>query len=326
MPGVSARLEGIVKRFGSTVALRGVNLEVPRGRITTLLGPSGCGKTTLLKIVAGIEKPDSGRVYFEGKDVTSLPPEKRNIGFVFQDLALFPHLDVYENIAFGLRIRRLPKADINRRVREVLELVGLPPTEFSHRRINQLSGGQQQRIALARALVLEPSLLLLDEPFAHLDYKIKQRLLTELRRIQRETGTTVIYVTHDQNEAMYISHQIAIMRDGKIVQVGAPEEIYDYPADEWVATFFGEANIIKVNNKKVIVRPEKIRLNPETGVDYVLEGKIVDIVFQGAFLRLEVEVEGQLVRVLLPRNGHRLFIGQKIKLGWLEKHSRVLAG
>ncbi|MEB3806744.1 MAG: ABC transporter ATP-binding protein [Desulfurococcales archaeon] len=325
MPGVEVYAEKITKTYKRVTALREVTLKARRGHITTLLGPSGCGKTTLLKVIAGLEKPTSGKIYFDGEDVTGQPPEKRNIGFVFQDLALFPHLNVYENIAFGLRIRRYSDAEIKRRVYDTLELVGLDPGEFASRRINELSGGQQQRVALARALVIEPAVLLLDEPFAHLDYKIKQRLLLELKRIQRETATTVIYVTHDQNEAMAVSHEIAVMRDGVILQVGAPEEVYESPRSAFVASFFGEANVLPLGDGRfLVVRPERVRVNPERA-DVEYEGVVEDVIFQGPLLRLEVRVNGKMIKVIMPRNGGRFKPGARVRVGWRLDDARVVS-
>ena len=218
-------------------------LEARPGEFLTLLGPSGCGKTTTLRIVAGFEKPDRGRIYFDDIVMNEVPPYERNIGIVFQDYALFPHMTVYDNISFGLRLRKLPKEEIKRRVSWALELVGLEG--FENRYPEQLSGGQQQRVALARALVIEPQLLLLDEPLSNLDAKIRERLRGEIKRIQRELGITTIYVTHDQEEAMAISDRIAVMSIGKIEQVGEPDQFFSSPATPYVAEFFGVNNVFK---------------------------------------------------------------------------------
>ncbi len=317
LKGVEIKVENLTKKYGNVVALDNVSLVVEKSKITTLLGPSGCGKTTLLKVIAGLEKPSSGKVYFDGTDVTGLPPEKRNIGFVFQDLALFPHLDVYGNIAFGLKIRRYPNAEIRRRVREVLDLVGLDPDVFMRRKIDELSGGQKQRVAIARALVIEPSVLLLDEPFAHLDYKIKQRLLSVLKRIQKETGTTVLYVTHDQNEAMAVSHYIAVMNNGRIIQYGPPEEVYEKPNSLFVAGFFGEINVLSEDPEyKILIRPEKLLLDPEdTGLPSIM-GRIEDVVFQGALLHIYVRSNRRLYKVTVPRNGKHYSPGTIVRIAW----------
>ncbi|MEB3773301.1 MAG: ABC transporter ATP-binding protein [Desulfurococcales archaeon] len=308
--------------------MKGMNLTIPRGGITTLLGPSGCGKTTTLRIIAGLEEPDEGRVLFDGVDVTRLPPDKRGIGMVFQDLALFPHMTVYENIAFGLRVRRLPEDEVRRRVREVLEMVNLDPSEYSGRKPSQLSGGQQQRVALARALVVEPRILLLDEPFSHLDYKIKQRLLGELRRLHRRMGVTTVYVTHDQNEAMSISDKIVIMNEGRVIQEGRPEEVYENPVNTFVATFYGDSNVIEgekigVPGGLVAVRPEKVLLNPGDGVDVLLEGVVEDIVFQGPLLRIDVRVNGSVIRVLKSRDRGGVRPGERVRIGWRRMDARV---
>ena len=317
LKGVEIKVENLTKKYGNIVALDNVNLVVERSKITTLLGPSGCGKTTLLKVIAGLEKPSSGKVYFDGIDVTGLPPEKRNIGFVFQDLALFPHLDVYGNIAFGLRIRRYQETEIRRRVREVLDLVGLDPTIFMRRKIDELSGGQKQRVAIARALVIEPNVLLLDEPFAHLDYKIKQRLLSILKRIQKETGTTVLYVTHDQNEAMAVSHYIAVMNKGRIVQYGPPEDVYEKPNSLFVASFFGEVNVLSEDPEyKVLIRPEKLLIDPDDTLLPSIMGRIEDIVFQGALIHVYVRSNGRLYKVTAPKNGRHYSPGTLVRIAW----------
>jgi len=242
---VSVVLRGIkLSREGFTLSIP--ELEVRDGELLTLLGPSGCGKTTTLRIIAGFERA-GGSVLFDEEDVSEKEPYERNIGIVFQDYALFPHMTVFDNIAFGLRLRHLPRPEMERRVREALELVGL--SGFERRYPEQLSGGQQQRVALARALVIEPGVLLLDEPLSNLDAKIRERLRGEVKRIQRETGTTTIYVTHDQEEAMAISDRIAVMKDGRILQVGEPLELYYRPGNEFVARFLGTANIIELNAK-----------------------------------------------------------------------------
>ena len=323
MPGVEVRVEGVEKAFQGKPALRGVTTVFPKGRITVILGPSGSGKTTLLRIIAGLEEPNAGRVFFDGVDVTGVPPERRGIGYVFQDLALFPHLNVYENIAFGLRVRGAPEGEVRRRVEWALELVGLDPREYAGRRIDQLSGGQRQRVAIARALVVDPRVLLLDEPFAHLDYKLKKRLLRELRRIHRESGSTIIYVTHDQEEAMEVADKLVIMNEGRIVQEGSPEEVYERPRNSFVASFYGEANIVEVNGRRLVVRPEKISLPPLDGEEYKYWGRVVDKVFLGPLVRVEVETEelGTLV-VVAPRSARVPGPGERVQVGWREEDAR----
>ncbi|MCE4615606.1 MAG: ABC transporter ATP-binding protein [Aeropyrum sp.] len=241
----SIMLEGIVKRFGKTVALRGVNLEVRDGEAMVLLGPSGCGKTTTLRIVAGLERPDEGRVVFGGRDVTNLPPKDRNVAMVFQSYALWPHMRVFDNIAFPLKIRKVESSEVRRRVRWAAELL-----EIEHlldRYPHQLSGGQQQRVAVARAIVTEPEVLLMDEPLSNLDAILRVKMRSEIKKLQRRLGVTMVYVTHDQVEAMVIGDRVAVMNYGEVQQVGSPQEIYNEPANTFVATFIGspQMNIVK---------------------------------------------------------------------------------
>lgn len=324
MAGVEVRFEDVWKSYEAVIALRGVTLTALGGRITVLLGQSGCGKTTLLKIAAGLLEPDRGRVYFNGVDYTRVPAERRDVGMVFQDLALFPHMSVFENVAFGLRVRGVRGLELERRVREVLDLVGLDGS-FYNRRVTELSGGQQQRVALARALVIEPKVLLLDEPLAHLDYKVKQKLLEEVRRIQRSLRITTIYVTHDQLEAMAVGDVIAVMRDGYVVQVGTPREVYENPRDLYVASFFGDANILDPrfagldSDGLVALRFEDVILNPNGDVDVVYEGVVEDIVFQGAFVGLEVNVNNRSLKLLVPRREFAkqgVSLGSRVRVGW----------
>ncbi len=336
---VEVRVEGVWKRFGSVEALRGVSLTVREGELFTLLGPSGCGKTTLLRIVAGLLEPDQGRIFFDGDDVTGVPPHKRNVGMVFQDLALFPHMTVYDNVAYGLRVRRVPEDEVRRRVREILELVRLDPGEFASRRPGQLSGGQQQRVALARALVIEPRVLLLDEPFSHLDYKIRQELMAEFKKLQKRLGITTIYVTHDQTEAMLLSDRIAVMNAGRVEQVGRPDEVYEKPRTLFVASFFGDANILPARldgratplleggegDGYIVVRYEKLAIDPEEPLDYVFEGVVEDVAFMGPVVRIEVRVGGVLLRSIQPRtDGMRLSRGSRVRVGWRSRDMWVL--
>ena len=235
-------IENLSKRFGSFLALDRVELTIETGELFFLLGPSGCGKTTLLRHIAGFYQPDEGRILFDGKDVTRLPPHQRNTGMVFQNYALWPHLTVEKNVAFGLEERRLPRAEIDRRVTEALRVVRLE--DLARRKIHEMSGGQQQRVALARALVVRPSCLLLDEPLSNLDSKLRLEMRQEIRRICREFQLTSIYVTHDQQEALSIADRIAILNAGKLLQVGTPAEIYRHPCNRFVAEFIGEANFL----------------------------------------------------------------------------------
>ncbi|OYT51927.1 MAG: spermidine/putrescine ABC transporter ATP-binding protein [Desulfurococcales archaeon ex4484_217_2] len=246
---VNVRLEKVTKRFGEVIAADRITLTIKHGEFFTFLGPSGCGKTTTLRIIAGLEYPDEGKLYFDDKDVTDEPPYKRNTGMVFQNYALWPHMTVFDNIAYGLKIRKLPKEEIRRKVLEVLDLVKLRGLE--NRYPTQLSGGQQQRVALARALVIEPAVLLLDEPLSNLDAKLRIEMREEIKRIQKKLGITTIYVTHDQEEAMVISDRIAVMNRGRIMQVDEPKELYRRPKNLFVASFLGRCTILKGIVKEV---------------------------------------------------------------------------
>ncbi len=268
---VKLGVEGVRKVFGEgpaqVVAADDVGFEVSDGELFTLLGPSGCGKTTTLRLVAGLEHPDAGRIVFEGADWTPLPPFRRSIGMVFQSYALFPHMSVFENVAYGLRVRRLARVEVARRVEEALELVGLAGTRA--RRPAQLSGGQQQRVALARALVYHPKLLLLDEPLSNLDAKLRVYMRGEVKRIQRQAGTCAVYVTHDQEEALSISDRIAVMAAGRIEQVGTPSEIYERPTSTFVADFVGKANFLECtvlghDGDECVIRCGSARLRART--------------------------------------------------------------
>jgi len=252
---VPVRLERVSKRFGAVVAVDDVTLEVPPGRLVTLLGPSGCGKTTTLRIIAGLEAPSGGRVFIGDEDVTPLPASTRSVTMVFQSYALFPHLTVFENVAYGLRIMKLPDAEIRAQVAAVLDLVGLPGVE--ERFPAQLSGGQQQRVALARALVMKPKVLLFDEPLSNLDAKLRKRVRGEIRDLQRRLGITSIYVTHDQAEALALSDIIVVMNQGRVEQVGSPFDLYRRPATRFVADFIGEANLLpgRYSDGRVAVGP-----------------------------------------------------------------------
>jgi spermidine/putrescine transport system ATP-binding protein len=239
---VDVKLEGVVKRFDDAVAVDGVSLEVPRGAFFALLGPSGCGKTTTLRMIGGFEEPSEGRIFLGEQDVVGLPPYKRDVNTVFQSYALFPHMTISDNIAFGLERRGVAKAEVGGRVREILDLVGLGP--YGNRKPRQLSGGQQQRVALARALVNHPRVLLLDEPLGALDLKLRKQMQLELKRIQHEVGITFVHVTHDQEEAMTMADTIAVMNRGRIEQLGPPQELYERPATAFVAGFLGVSNLL----------------------------------------------------------------------------------
>ncbi|WP_258084045.1 ABC transporter ATP-binding protein [Thermococcus thermotolerans] len=284
---VDVKLENIVKTFGETVALKGINLHIKAGELFTLLGPSGCGKSTTLRIIAGLDFPDSGTIYFGDDEVTYLPSSKRGAVLVFQNYALWPHMTVFDNVAYGLKLKKLPKEEIRKKVEWALDLVKL--RGFEDRYPTQLSGGQQQRVAIARALVVEPKVLLLDEPLSNLDAKLRLEMRSEIRRIQRELGITVIYVTHDQEEAMAISDRIAVMNVGTVEQVGTPREIYESPRTEFVASFMGKTNVIPAkvverDGDKVTVEFEGIRLD---GLYYTEKSDDVVIVIRPERIKLK---------------------------------------
>jgi ABC-type Fe3+/spermidine/putrescine transport system ATPase subunit len=252
---------GVRKSFGDTVAVDGVSFDVRGGEFFSILGPSGCGKTTTLRLLAGFERPDEGEILLNGERIDDLPPWERPLAMVFQNYALFPHLSVERNVAFGLERRKMPRPEIDDRVRAALQLVRLDPATFAHRSPRQLSGGQRQRVALARALVLEPPVLLLDEPLGALDRKLRKEMQSELRALNRELGMTFIYVTHDQEEALTMSDRVAVMANARIAQVGSPVEVYERPRTEFVAGFLGEANVFEVEGGgRVAVRPERMAL------------------------------------------------------------------
>ncbi|GGM23097.1 ABC transporter ATP-binding protein [Promicromonospora citrea] len=270
----AAELVGVTQRFGSFTAVDAVDLRIPRGRLTTLLGPSGCGKTTTLRMLAGYATPTSGRILIDGQDATRTPPEKRDLGMVFQSYALFPHLTVADNVAYGLTMRKVPAPERRRRAAEALELVGLG--HLGDRRPKQLSGGQQQRVALARAVAVRPRLLLLDEPLSNLDARLRVQMRAEIRRIQSETGLTVVLVTHDQDEALEMSDEMVLMRAGKVVQSGAPRDVFPAPADRFVAEFLGYENFLTLaDGREAAVRPEHLRV---VTADAPLDGRVDDVV------------------------------------------------
>ena len=302
-------LVNITKEYEGEQVLRGINLDIHDKEFVTLLGPSGCGKTTTLRIVGGFITPDSGDVFFGGKRVNDLPPYKRPVNTVFQKYALFPHLNVYENVAFGLRLKKTPESEVARRVGEMLELVDLKG--FDRRSVNQLSGGQQQRIAIARALINNPKVLLLDEPLGALDLKLRKEMQIELKKIQQRMEITFIYVTHDQEEALTMSDTVVVMRDGTIQQIGTPQDIYNEPVNAFVADFIGESNILPgimhrdylvefagnnfecvdsgfepMESVDVVIRPEDIRLVPAS--DEVLNGVVENVQFKGVHYEIIV--------------------------------------
>ncbi|MCI4447266.1 MAG: ABC transporter ATP-binding protein [Pyrobaculum sp.] len=298
--GLSVELRDVSVKYGDFLALKNVNLYVETSEGLVILGPSGSGKSTLLRAVAGLTPVAHGRVYIGGKDVTDLPPDKRRISMLFQDLALFPHLNVFENVAFGLRLKRLPEEEVRRQVMWALELVRLEPQQFMGRKIYQLSGGQQQRVALARALVVQPEVLLLDEPFSHIDLDIKNQLLEELKILHNKLGFTLIYVTHDRFEAVEVGDRIALMRAGEIVQVGKPVDLYKKPRNRYVAEFFGEANIIPASllggtrEGYAVIRPEDVVIG--NSPTYKFKGQVIDITFLWHYLKVEIQSNGHIFK------------------------------
>ncbi|MCX8172553.1 MAG: ABC transporter ATP-binding protein [Archaeoglobaceae archaeon] len=332
----AVELDGVSKSYSGFEAVRDVKLKIRKGEFFSILGPSGSGKTTILRLIAGLLYPDKGSIRLMGEEVTFLPPYKRNIGMVFQELALFPHLNVFENVAYGLRVRKVPEKQIERKVKECLEIVNLEPEIYGKRKINQLSGGQQQRVAIARALAIEPSVLLLDEPLGSLDLKLRQHMISELKRIQKTVKTTFIYVTHDQSEALVMSDRIAVINKGIVEQVGTPAEIYETPATKFVAEFIGEMNFIpaeirdgeliseigqmkvsKLNGaKKVVVaiRPEKIKLDCSE-MDNVYSAVIEEVAYLGGFLSLKARVNGISLKCITSSD-RNFEENQKVELGW----------
>jgi ABC-type Fe3+/spermidine/putrescine transport system ATPase subunit len=344
--GGQLSIEGVTHRYGRSAALRNVSLEVGAGEFVTLLGPSGCGKTTLLRIVAGFVRPSEGRVLLDGRDVTRQPPNRRAVNMVFQRPMMFPHLDVFENVAFGLRVAGLDKQAIGERVAEALRLVRLEG--FERRRSTELSGGQMQRISLARALVNRPRILLLDEPLSALDLKIRLEMEAELRRVHRETGATFLYVTHDQGEALALSDRVVVFNHGHVEQVGAPAEIYDRPASTFAAQFVGDANVLPVDIERVdgstawvtlngrgfavaapgaapgagwlVVRAEAVRVarSAAESADAV-SGEISDVAFRGSSYSLHISVPGveTLIRAEVPADAATGYaVGEPVMVGW----------
>jgi len=345
----SVALEDVRKEFGDVVAVDDISMEIEEGQFLTLLGPSGCGKTTTLRLMAGFETPTSGTVKFEGEDVTDAPAYSRPSNLVFQSYALFPHKTVGENIGFGLKMRGVDKAKREEQVLEMLDLVELP--RMQDRSIDELSGGQQQRVALARALINEPTVLLLDEPLGALDLKLRRNMQLELKNIQEELGITFIYVTHDQEEALRMSDKIAILNDGRVEQVGAPNEIYEEPATRFVADFIGETNLldgtydadagvvstgalripVESNHDdgaavSVSIRPEKIRIHPGDETSYTLECTVDDIVYQGNLVKIHVSVDDTELVVEDHAEGLDTIpdVSDHIRIGWETTQATVL--
>jgi spermidine/putrescine transport system ATP-binding protein len=360
--GIAISLQGVGKRFGDVVAVRETNLDIRDGEFFSMLGPSGCGKTTTLRMIAGFEVPDEGRVLLRGTDVTNAAPNHRNVNTVFQHYALFPHMSVVDNVSFGLELKRVPRGERRDRVKEMLQVVQLEGLE--KRKPQQLSGGQQQRVALARALVNRPAALLLDEPLGALDVKLRKQMQLELKRIQTELGTTFVYVTHDQEEALTMSDRIAVMNGGDIEQVADPKEIYERPLTPFVADFVGSLNaydlrvdeladglaVMRVSERerlvvpagtatktgdqlRVAVRPERVRIEPTNGRaaegGSSVEGTVAELVYLGGLTQFHVEtsVAGRLVSHRMDDQvAASLEPGKHVTLTWPAEHAYVLAG
>ncbi|MFQ6123302.1 MAG: ABC transporter ATP-binding protein [Candidatus Heimdallarchaeota archaeon] len=358
---VTVRLEHVSKQFGSVVAVDDISLGVNEGEFFTLLGPSGCGKTTTLRMIAGFYKPDKGNIYFSKTRINNISPHKRDTGMVFQNYALWPHMTIFSNVAFGLQMRKFPREEITKRVKQILELVGMAGME--DRNPGQLSGGQQQRVALARALVIEPQVLLLDEPLSNLDAKLRVEMRTEIRRIQKELAITSIYVTHDQEESLSISDRIAIMNKGRLEQVGTPREIYEQPKNKFVAEFIGSINFIKgtivsldgpittldtaygkvraqtiksqkvAENQKVLcaVRPEVFRIiskSQAAGQKNAILGTVEQLTYLGDTVKYQIRAEEteQVFSVSIQNTaGRQVFeSGEKVILTFSEKNTRLV--
>lgn len=358
----AVEVDEISRRFGATVAVDGVSLTVASGEFLSLLGPSGCGKTTLLRLIGGFEVPDSGHIRLLGEDVTEMPPYLRRTNMVFQHLALFPHRDVFDNIAFGPRMRKVAPDVIAKKVRGVLGLIRMDG--FERRRIDELSGGQQQRVAIARAIVNEPAVLLLDEPFGALDLQLRLELQEELRRLQRSLGSPFIFVTHDQGEAMAMSDRIAVMNAGRIEQIGTPAEIYHQPESRFVAQFVGHTNLLDGHIEEVLdgrryvvvadgqhiscissvpglakglkvsllIRQEAITVSQAANVDpakVALRGKVVDMIFLGSTVRVKVQVGENLTLVSEssePGAASQWPVGSQVGVSWQESQAKVFPG
>ena len=321
MKDIILRLENVYKAFGTTQVLKGIDIEIRKGEFITLPGSSGCGKTTTLRIIAGLEAADSGKVYLEGEDITELVPNKRDVNTVFQNYALFPHMTVAENIGYGLKIRKKSKEEIERKVKEMLALVQLEG--YEKRTPDQLSGGQRQRIAIARAVANEPKVLLLDEPLGALDLKLRRQMQLELKRLQKQLGITFIYITHDQEEAINMSDRIAVMRDGVFEQIGTPNEIYYHPRTSYVASFVGDANIYREDESIYAVRAENVLMNGEK--ECTLSAEVMEKSYAGGQLRILFRLEdGQVITANRYGIDAEFVVGSRIMIGWKREHAILM--
>ncbi|MBN7772907.1 ABC transporter ATP-binding protein [Clostridium aminobutyricum] len=319
-------IKGLTKIYGENTVVNRINLEIPNGMLVSILGPSGCGKTTTLRMIAGFEQPEEGEIYFDEERITDIGVNKRNIGMVFQSYALFPHMTVAQNIAYGLEQRKFSKEKIHEKVQAVLKLVHMEP--YADRKPKQLSGGQQQRVALARALVIEPRVLLLDECLSALDKKLRVEMQAELRKILEETGVTTFFVTHDQEEAMTLSDYIVVMNNGLIEQIGTPFEVYERPKNQFVASFLGKANFFKKERhfdngetdlaEIFAVRPEKITVSKEKNEKSLKVGKVDFITYSGNITTYAIEVEGSqvLAEIQNASANEEIVKGDMVHIGW----------
>jgi putative spermidine/putrescine transport system ATP-binding protein len=320
----AVRLSGVRRVYGDVVAVAGVDLDIGAGEFFTLLGPSGSGKTTTLRVIAGFERPDAGRVELQGVDVTRVAPAQRAVNTVFQDYALFPHMTVAENVEYGLRVKGMPRGERRQRVGEVLERVRLPG--LGDRKPAALSGGQRQRVALARAIVNRPPVLLLDEPLGALDLKLRQEMQIFLKALQRDLGITFVYVTHDQEEALTMSDRLAVFNEGGIEQVGSPAEVYEHPQSEFVAGFVGVSNVLERDGRRITIRPEKIRMTDE-GAGEGEPGIVREVVYVGMVTRYVVDLDagGELVvvRQNLETSSQEALAeqGKRVRLSWRPEHT-----
>lgn len=305
------QIKDMTKKYDNGDGVEHINLDIYEGEIVTFLGPSGCGKTTILRTIGGFLDVTSGDITIDGQSIIDLPPEKRPTAMVFQSYNLWPHMTIYENLAFGMKLRKIDKETIDKDIKKMLALVSMPGVEKKYP--SQLSGGQQQRIAIARSLLLKPSLLLLDEPFSALDAKIRQQMREELKKIQSDLGITVVFVTHDQEEAMSLSHRIVVMNKGKFEQVGTPTEIYDRPASKYVASFIGEMNFIEKDGKTIAVRPEDVTVTDPANAD--IQGTVRTIMILGHYVVVNVQYGESVVKCFVDREvSDKLTAGETIGL------------
>lgn len=335
MKKVIVKLEDFTKKYGEKEIIKNINLEVYEGEFITLLGSSGCGKTTILRSISGMDRPTSGKVYLDGEDVTDVDPTKRQVNTIFQNYALFPLMTIEKNIEFGLKMKKVPKQERKKRVKEMIELVHLEG--YEKRKPKELSGGEQQRVSIVRGLINNPKVLLLDEPLSALDLKLRKKMQIELKQLQKKLGITFIYVTHDQDEALSMSDRIAVIKDGKIEQIGTPVEVYEKPKSVYVADFLGEANIFKgivkddiciceegnikiiskfKNNTSIdlIVRPENVKLSKEKNSELV--GTIYEQIYDGAFTKVLIKVDKKIIKAIITGNDKLYKKNDEVYITW----------